>query len=192
MRCRVRLSPGQRRGCRVFDHPVQGREASQRLLLLRQGSRSVASFAVEFRTLAVESGWNEEALQGVFLNALGSDVKDEFTTREESSDLEHLIALTIRMDNRLRERHRERAIRSAPTPFSMPPAASWPPLSGYFPPRHERRPSSESEPMQIGRMHLSPEERERRILAQACLYCGQTGHFLLGCPSRSGKGQARQ
>ena len=37
---------------KVFDHPVRGREASQRLLQLRQGSRSVASFAVEFRTLA--------------------------------------------------------------------------------------------------------------------------------------------
>ncbi|KAK0137910.1 Retrotransposon-derived protein PEG10 [Merluccius polli] len=62
---------------RVFDHPVRGREASQRLILLRQGSRSVASFIVEFWTLSVESGWNEEALQGVFLNALGGDVKDE-------------------------------------------------------------------------------------------------------------------
>ena len=38
---------------RVFDHPVRGREASQLLLLLSQGSRSVASFAVEFRTLWV-------------------------------------------------------------------------------------------------------------------------------------------
>ena len=109
---------------RVFYQPVQGREASQRLLLVCQGSRSVASFAVEFQTLAVESGWNEEALQEVFLNALGSDVKDELTSREESSDLEHLIALPIWVDNRLRERRRERAIRSSPTPSSMPPAAS--------------------------------------------------------------------
>ena len=111
---------------RVFDHPVWGDQ--QRLLLLSQGSRSVASFAVVFRTLAVESGWNEEALQGVFLNVLGSDVKDELTSREESSDLEQLIALAIRVDNRLRERHRERAIRSSPTSSSMPPAASQPPL----------------------------------------------------------------
>ena len=42
--------------------------------------------------------------------------------------------------------------------------------------------------MQIGRTHLSPEERERRILSRACLYCGQTGHFLSGCPSCPGKG----
>ena len=52
------------------------RSGAERLLLLCQGSRSIVSFAVEFRTLAVESGWNEEGLQGVFLNALGSDVKD--------------------------------------------------------------------------------------------------------------------
>ncbi|KAK0154208.1 Retrotransposon-like protein 1 [Merluccius polli] len=157
---------------RVFDHPVRGREASQRLLLLKQGSRSVAAFAIEFRTLAVGSGWNEEALQGVFLNALGNDIKDELTTREESSDLEHLIALAIRMDNRLRERRRERASRSAPTPVSMPPAASRPPFPASFPSRQERRPAFESEAMQIGRMHLSPEEKERRILARA------SGDFL--------------
>ena len=171
---------------RVFDHPVRGREASQCLLLLGQGSRSVASFAVEFRTLAVESGWNEEALQGVFLNMLGSDVK--LTSREESSDLEHLMALAIRVNNRLRERRRERAIRSSPMPSSMPPAAFRPPLSVSFTPRHERRPLSESKPMKIGRTHLSPEERERRILSRTCLYCGQMGHFLSGCPSRPGKG----
>ena len=201
----MRLSPGQRRfgsavprpvliiplsprRWRVFDHPVRGSEASQRLLLLRQGSRSVASFAVEFQTLVVESGWNEEALQGVFLNALGGDIKDELTSWEESLDLEHLIVLAIRVDNRLRERRRERALRSSSTPSSMPPAASRPPLSVSFPPRHERTPPSGSEPMQIGRTHLSPEERERRILSRACLYCGQTGHFLSGCPSCPGKG----
>ena len=39
---------------RVFDHPVRGKEASQCLLRLRQGSRSVASFAVEFCILATE------------------------------------------------------------------------------------------------------------------------------------------
>ena len=77
---------------RVFDHPVRGKEASQRLLHLRQGSRSVASFAVEFRTLAAESGWNKEALQGVFLNVLSDDIKDQLTSQEESAGLDELIA----------------------------------------------------------------------------------------------------
>ncbi|KAK0146962.1 Retrotransposon-like protein 1 [Merluccius polli] len=59
---------------RVFDHP-------RRLIRSR---------------VSDSCGWNVEALQGVFLNALGSDVEDELTSREESADLEHLIALAIR------------------------------------------------------------------------------------------------
>lgn len=37
---------------KIFDHPVRGKEASKRLFSLRQGPRSVAEFAVEFRCLA--------------------------------------------------------------------------------------------------------------------------------------------
>jgi hypothetical protein len=42
---------------RVFDHRVCGKDAAKRLLSVK---------AIEFRTLATESGWNEEALQGAF------------------------------------------------------------------------------------------------------------------------------
>lgn len=61
----------------VFDHPVRGGDAAKRLFSLRQGNRSVAEFAIEFRSLAVESGWNEEALHGAFLNSLSEELKDE-------------------------------------------------------------------------------------------------------------------
>ena len=43
---------------KVFDHPVQGKEASKRIFSLCQGSRSVADHAIEGRTLSAESGWN--------------------------------------------------------------------------------------------------------------------------------------
>lgn len=48
---------------KVFDHAVKGKDISQRLLSLNQGARSVAEYSVEFRTLAAESGWNDESLQ---------------------------------------------------------------------------------------------------------------------------------
>lgn len=51
---------------RVFDYPVRGRDASYRLTAICQGSRSVVDYAIEFRTLAPESGWNDIALQGTF------------------------------------------------------------------------------------------------------------------------------
>uniref|UniRef100_A0A8C5CGL7 CCHC-type domain-containing protein n=1 Tax=Gadus morhua TaxID=8049 RepID=A0A8C5CGL7_GADMO len=141
----------------VFDHPVRGKEASQRLLHLRQGSRSVASFA------------------------------DQLTSREESADLDELIALSIRFDNRLSERRRERGSRPV-SHRSEPPATPRPSASFSAPPRRERGHSPE--PMQIGRTNLSPAVRERRMHSGSCLYCGLSGHLRSGCPSLSGKDRA--
>ena len=92
---------------RVFDHPVRGKEASSRLLSLRQGSDSVAQFASNFRILAAESGWDEMALQSVFVRGLTDRIRDELAVRDETSSLDELIALATRLDNRLRERRRE-------------------------------------------------------------------------------------
>lgn len=60
--------------------------------------------------MAAESGWNESALQGVFLKGLSDEdqMKDELAARDETSSLEELISLATRLDNRLRERRRER------------------------------------------------------------------------------------
>lgn len=87
---------------RVFEHPVRGREAASRLLQLTQGTRNVAELAVEFRTLAVESGWNQEALTVAFNRALSDELKDELAARDPAMDLESLIDMAIRLDNRFR------------------------------------------------------------------------------------------
>ena len=163
-----------------------------RLLSLRQGSHSVAVFAIEFRTLAAESGWNDEALQGVFLNALDDVVKNELVSREDPTGLDQLIALAIRVDNWLHERHRERTFQPPPSSISLPPAASRSqPPSPFYSCRGPLSPS-EPEPMQLGRTRLSPEERERRMLTTACLYCSQSGHFVSVCPTRPGNERPHQ
>uniref|UniRef100_A0A3P8RRP5 Chromo domain-containing protein n=1 Tax=Amphiprion percula TaxID=161767 RepID=A0A3P8RRP5_AMPPE len=41
--------------------------------------------------------------------------------------------------------------------------------------------------MQLGRAHLTPQEKNQRRLSNACLYCGKMGHFLASCPTRPGK-----
>lgn len=61
---------------KVFDDPVQGQEAAEWLLALPQASQSVAAFALEFRILSAESGWNDLAL-----------LKDELATRDKSDNL---------------------------------------------------------------------------------------------------------
>lgn len=66
-------------------------------------------FVIEFRTLAVESGWNEESLQVFFFyQGLSEQLKDELISYPESRDLDSLVALAIRVDNRVRERRREK------------------------------------------------------------------------------------
>lgn len=44
---------------------------------------------------------NEEVLQGVFLNGLGEQLKNELAMKDESDSLDMLISLTIQLDNRI-------------------------------------------------------------------------------------------
>ncbi|KAL6476018.1 hypothetical protein MHYP_G00145170 [Metynnis hypsauchen] len=74
----------------TFHNPRGGREVAPRLLALSQGTHSVADYAIKFRTLAAESGWNEEALMAVFQQGLNGRLKDELATRELPSTLEGL------------------------------------------------------------------------------------------------------
>lgn len=188
---------------RVFDHPLQGREVSNRLFSLRQGSEPVSTYSIDFRILAAESGWDEKALQGAFLRGLREELKDELAARDETSSLEELISLAIRLDNRLSERRRERVDRqSSPTPFSRPRVSRRPAPSAPLHPPSEppsssvssstaSSPLSTEEPMQLGRLRLTPTERQRRLHLRLCIYCGQAGHVLAHCPALP-KEQAHQ
>lgn len=176
---------------KIFDYELSGREVAKDLLGLRQEGRCVADYAVDFRTLAAESKWNSFSLIDAFYHGLSDSIKDELATCEPVNDLESLISLSTRIDNRLRARQRERGTTrstgrvldrrstsvgthlSAPTSSSSSTLSSTPPASlSSHPP----------EPMQIGRTRLTPEERLRRMQDRCCLYCGQAGHFIAACP----------
>jgi len=165
---------------RTFDHPLCETNAAKRLLNLKQGNKSAAEFIIDFRILAAETGWAPNALQGILLNALNEPLKDKIALREEPATFEELVTLAIRIDNRLAERHRERDTRSRRQPPDHPnfrslsvPIAPDSPTHGYS-----------SEPMQLGRTRLSPEERLRRIRANECIYCGAKDLFISVCPIR--------
>lgn len=61
----------------VFDHPVRGREATNQLLSPKQSGQLVSEYAISFRILAAETGWDQVALQGVFMRGLSDEVKEE-------------------------------------------------------------------------------------------------------------------
>ena len=103
---------------------MQGKEAAKRWLNLRQGPVSVAEYSVDFRVLAAESGWGEEALQSVFVHGLSNVLKDELAARDSAASLDELILLAIRLDNRLRERRREKWGCPQAPPFHALPRAT--------------------------------------------------------------------
>lgn len=45
----------------------------------------------------------------MFLNGLNDRIKDELAVKDRCDSLESLVSLSIILDNRLRERHREKA-----------------------------------------------------------------------------------
>ena len=73
------------------------------VLRLKQGTRPVADYAVEFWTLAADANWDGAALKAVFLNGISEQLKDELAARDEPSDVSSFVSLAIRLDNRLRE-----------------------------------------------------------------------------------------
>ena len=169
---------------RVFDRSATGLEAGRELLRLRQGHDTVSDFAIDFQTLAVDSGWEGRALVDAFLHGLAEPVKHKLLTRDLPDDLERIIALAIRVDARLEDRRRATRAKS-PLPRRPAPRRRLSPPPRL--PRNEvhRYPPSptrdESEAMMVDRSRVSREERERHQQERACFGCGERGHFAARC-----------
>ena len=149
---------------------------------------SVCDYAIRFRTLA--TGWNTMALYDVFLKGLSDRIQDLLVPLDLPPDLDSLITLAIRTENRLQERKRSRNLTaSSAGHFQSYMAAATPSWQGSsrFPPPTPRRVGSsegEEELMQLRRAKLSMEERRRRLQEGRCFYCGQQGHLLAACPAK--------
>ncbi len=146
----------------VFEHSASGKEAGEELIALRQGNHTAAEYTLDFRTLAAQTGWDNEPLRLFYRKGLNSDLQSELACREEGKTLEEFMDLTIRLDNLMRSRRPRRGFPALPVVQKSP----------------------EPEPMQIGVTQLSAEERERRVRQHLCLYCGQAGHLRATCPTR--------
>ncbi|KAI3377243.1 hypothetical protein L3Q82_008481, partial [Scortum barcoo] len=164
--------------------------ASRALFELRQKSRRVMDYAIEFRTLATDSGWNSPAIKGAFVNGLNDDIKDQLAPHEIPEEFEDLVKMAVRIDLRLQEREteRRRAARRTSEHQGVPsPRRGFRRSSVFSSSTAERAPSSDqAEPMQLGRARLDPEERRRRARVGACFYCGQAGHRAQSCPVKEG------
>ncbi|KAL0154119.1 hypothetical protein M9458_050578 [Cirrhinus mrigala] len=148
----------------VFQPSSESGEAGEAIVKLRQGRRTAADYALDFRTLAAQSGWNDGPLKLHYRKGLNLDLQVELACRDEGLTLQQYIDLSIRVDNVLRARKSSRPF--TPMPMTLPAAEAAP------------------EPMQLGTTKLTVEERERRLRSNLCLYCGLAGHIRANCPTR--------
>lgn len=169
---------------KVFGETSSGPDAAGGLLGLRQGTRTVSDYSIEFRTRALQSHWNMAAQMDAYLLGLSDYIKDELVSFDLPSSLDGLIELATKLDRRIQARKQERRQKL----FDRRPLLR--PRPPIDPVNHNATVNeSAPEPMQVGRTALSSAERERRRQGNLCLYCGKPGHFVSSCPV---KGLAHQ
>ncbi|KAK3539334.1 hypothetical protein QTP70_001208 [Hemibagrus guttatus] len=125
----------------VFEYPAGGKDISLQLMELRQGSETAADYAIRFRTLASQSGWNDAALWAVFRAGLNPCLQAELACHVEATSLSQFMATSIRLDN-LRRQHRMGTQASA---------SACPRVRTDYPEHREEA----TEPMQLGRSRLA-------------------------------------
>ncbi|KAL7825225.1 hypothetical protein AOLI_G00324320 [Acnodon oligacanthus] len=154
----------------VFDHLYEGKVSGEPLLRLRQGTRSVVDYALEFRTLAASSGWNEAALLVTFRQGLNPEILKKLASKDDGLNLDQLVSLAIKMDHLINSHMLHKNPRNPRGRFSH---INLPKETSVMP-----------EPMICDSVRLSREEKQRRIDLHLCLYCGQAGHVLRECRSK--------
>ncbi|KAG9020597.1 hypothetical protein FS837_008059, partial [Tulasnella sp. UAMH 9824] len=93
----------------AFGDPDKEGTAIRKLESLTQGNRPAATYAADFRRLKADIAWNEQAFMHAYQQGLRADVKDGMVYHNKPDTLEKLIALTIRIDDRLWERKQEKS-----------------------------------------------------------------------------------
>lgn len=99
---------------RVFNQDCDETSASHDLWTLKQGHKMVADFSIDFRIKAAASGWDAAALKSAYFHVLNDPIKDELAASDEPETLEELIKQTVRLDNRIRSRIKERSRKTGP------------------------------------------------------------------------------
>ena len=101
----------------VFGRPAWDPSIGEKLYNLKQGKMSVNEYALQFRTLAATSGWNEQALLTTYRQGLEPRVRLHLAAYEDTIRLERFIQLSIRFATRMQaclEEHQGQAYPNSP------------------------------------------------------------------------------
>jgi hypothetical protein len=147
---------------RVFGDIDAKRSAERQLQGLRQ-HKSATTYAAEFQQYAGRTDWNDEALTAQFYKGLKDAVKDDIVRGDRPRDLQAMISMAIKIDNRLFERGLERRGHYSGGQGRKPQKSHWP------------------QPMELDAAYRKPQiskdEMDRRRKGKLCFECGKEGHM---------------
>ncbi|ROL50164.1 Retrotransposon-like protein 1 [Anabarilius grahami] len=132
----------------VFGKPSWDSSIGEKLYNLKQGKMSVNEYALQFRTLAAKSGWNEQVLLTSYRQGLDPQVRLHLVAYEDSIGLERFIQLSICFATRMQSCLEEPQGQSQLNTILCRPDSVSPPE-----PAHEL--------MQLDSSRLTPAERQR-------------------------------
>ncbi len=149
----------------VFGQANSELSVQDRLFSLSQGKTSVWDYSIQFRTLAVSSGWNETALITAFRRGLNPRIRQQIAIYGDTVGLETIISKAVRISQYLTACEEDMALAQPLSATSPAPAP---------------------EPMQISFNPLTSVERERRTP----LLWGKWSHATnLSCASAPSSGE---
>ena len=198
---------------RVYSDPDIAFHAARLLLQLQmKDNQRVEKYSDDFSAIASDLQWNDPALEFMYFNGLAPRIQHQLSLVGRDQGLEPLRKQTIKLDEYYwsmanLQSAKPPAPRPAPVqiqkpvmvPYvSRPSPSSAPRLSPSRPlpkpPTSSRTtpaPPIAPQPVYMSTLgsdgHLNPEEKQRRIDNNLCLYCGKGGHRFSECRSRASR-----
>ena len=172
----------------VFGEVDEETQAEQKISRIRQ-ERSVGQYVTEFKQLQARIDWDDAPLKTAFYNGLKEQIKDELIHHDKPDDLQELIELATKIDNRMYERMLQKKQKHSATPNIGRYRKSHGPqydrdgdvvMADRV---QEKKPFKKSGRQPDG---LTDKERRERFGKKACLRCGEVGHFRRDCPKNQG------
>lgn len=85
----------------IFQSFSAGREGARSLMCLCQGGSSVLDYAIELRTLAADSGWNNSAHIYAYISGLSQCIKEQLISLDLPDNFDNVLAIANNIDCRL-------------------------------------------------------------------------------------------
>lgn len=172
---------------RVFGRINKQADAIRRMETLRQ-TKSASDYYTKFLTYQVDAGLGDIADCVMFKRGLRPEILDSLAMLpEEPTTLPELAEVVIRLDQRRYERRLEKGTTPMMSRDDRPDRPSRTPARAHTqPPRptyNKPSPSPRATPIPLNSYGaLTATERQRRIMRNLCLVCGEPGHRRDQCP----------